>query len=770
MMIEIIIIEWEQEGEAGGQRERGGWVLGWMGLGWRVGSGRWSCGVIWVEKMADGGRTRRSWRVGGDLVLGGGGRDGGWGGRRVGGIVEEVEVEGKEEETKRETRNPPVIIGPKSCGELGLCASIFEGSWISKMWGSKVGNMSVEDFLDRSQILQGQLGNLRCPRSTIVFAGHSSIYLVPCKEETKHIVNLLRPSVDTITKTNLANNNMAMTLKRNLPSKRKLAIEITPKRARHAKAAGSFKLWFSSEPIYYLFAYSCSNPALPPPQPINGVGHPHVSFESSGYLSHSNSNHPFMPIQEKSLWLSFATSCSHFLIKGKGHLSGVLPILQARVPVLKAVDCRTGIECDISVENKDGISRSLFFSIVSSIDERFRIMSYLMKAWAKANDINSSKDHTINSLSIISLVAFHFQTRDPPILPPFSTLLKDGTDITNLRNVVLALKNFGRRNKESVAELFVALLAKLSSVEKLWELGLCASIFEGSWISKMWGSKVGNMSVEDFLDRSQNFARSVGKFEMPKIYNCLRGSLEHLSRSMQGQIEFSALRPFLFGSFSFNAQINHINKSAMIVNKNLPIQSVQPIADNINKSNHDNRRKQTYSESAQASVDTITTTNLANNNMAMTLKRNLPSKRKLAIEITPKRARHAKAAGASSYGSHQNQSTTYLPIPVVYPALPPPQPINGVGHPHVSFETSGYLSHSNSNQPIYANTGHGPHHNHLIYASQYHPTAPVHLAYGSQRPQYFPNPVHPIFPWHTVHNTGQPRPLDPPRWFGPNHL
>ncbi|KAL0919785.1 hypothetical protein M5K25_011903 [Dendrobium thyrsiflorum] len=456
-------------------------------------------------------------------------------------------------------------------------------------------------------------------------------------------------------------------------------------------------------------------------------------------------------------------------IFGKGHLSGVLPIMQARVPVLKAVDCRTGIECDISVENKDGISRSLFFSIVSSIDARFRIMSYLMKAWAKANDINSSKDHTINSLSIISLVAFHFQnrprefstsleqTRDPPILPPFSTLLKDGTDITNLHNVVLALKNFGRRNKESVAELFVALLAKLSSVEKLWELGLCASIFEGSWISKMWGSKVGNMSVEDFLDRSQNFARSVGKFEMPKIYDCLHGSLEHLSCSMQGQIELSALRSFLFGSFSFNAQINRINKTAMIVNSNL-----------------------------------------ANNNMAMNLKRKLPSvhplvdtiipinhpSRKLpGIEsskphiknITPKRAHYAEAAGASSYSSHQNQNPTYLPIPIIYPVpvLPPPQPINGVGHPHVSFDSSGYLSHSHSKQPIYANTSHGPpHRNHLIYASQYNPTAPVHLPYGSQRPQpqYFPNPVHPIFPWHTMHNTGQPQPLAPPRWPGPDHL
>lgn len=35
-----------------------------------------------------------------------------------------------------------------------------------------------------------------------------------------------------------------------------------------------------------------------------------------------------------------------------------------------------------------------------------------MKAWAKENDINSSKDRTLNSLSIILLVAFHLQVLD----------------------------------------------------------------------------------------------------------------------------------------------------------------------------------------------------------------------------------------------------------------------------------------------------------------------------------------------------------------------
>lgn len=237
-----------------------------------------------------------------------------------------------------------------------------------------------------------------------------------------------------------------------------------------------------------------------------------------------------------------------YALQRQGHVSGVQPVLRARVPILKVVDCKTGIECDISVENKDGISRSLFFSIVSSIDERFQILSYLMKFWAKVHGINSSKDRTMNSLSIISLVAFHLQTRNPPILPPFSVILKDGTDISRIKNITNGLKHFGRRNQESIAELFVALLGKLSSAEKLWQDGLCASTYEGSWVLKTRESKIDNMTVEDFLDRSQNFARSVGKIEMKKIYGCIRGSLNTLSCFSMGQIEVYKLKTLLFGS------------------------------------------------------------------------------------------------------------------------------------------------------------------------------------------------------------------------------
>ncbi|OIS98378.1 protein heso1 [Nicotiana attenuata] len=113
-----------------------------------------------------------------------------------------------------------------------------------------------------------------------------------------------------------------------------------------------------------------------------------------------------------------------YLLQRNGFVYGVYAVTTARVPVLKVVDQGTEIECDISVENWDGISKSKIIYMIGAIDERFRKLSFLMKAWAKAQNINSAKDQTLNSLSIILLVAFHLQTRNPPILPPFSALFR----------------------------------------------------------------------------------------------------------------------------------------------------------------------------------------------------------------------------------------------------------------------------------------------------------------------------------------------------------
>ncbi|XP_073310331.1 protein HESO1-like isoform X3 [Primulina huaijiensis] len=227
-----------------------------------------------------------------------------------------------------------------------------------------------------------------------------------------------------------------------------------------------------------------------------------------------------------------------YSLQSKGHVYGVFPITTAKVPIVKVFDRGTGVECDISVENRDGILKSQIIHIISSIDERFHKLSFLMKNWAKAHNINSSKEKTLNSLSIILLVAFHLQTRNPPVLPPFSAILKDGTDPDSVMKSMANFMNYGKSNKESVAELFFTLLIKK---------GICASTCEGSWISKTWDSKVACISVEDFTDKSQNVARAVGQTEVKRIYKCIKISVLHVFSFLDGKIGGGELRELLFG-------------------------------------------------------------------------------------------------------------------------------------------------------------------------------------------------------------------------------
>ncbi|EMS63264.1 hypothetical protein TRIUR3_28968 [Triticum urartu] len=97
----------------------------------------------------------------------------------------------------------------------------------------------------------------------------------------------------------------------------------------------------------------------------------------------------------------------------------------------------------------------------------------------------------------------------------------------------------------------------LLAVKDLWEQGLCASNFDGFWISKTWNRGIGNLSVEDFLDRSQNFARSVGKVEMQNICECLKDTVSKLTDFFRGKIDAPTLKILIFGALNQDVPVSH---------------------------------------------------------------------------------------------------------------------------------------------------------------------------------------------------------------------
>ncbi|MCO5579513.1 hypothetical protein L7F22_033368 [Adiantum nelumboides] len=238
-----------------------------------------------------------------------------------------------------------------------------------------------------------------------------------------------------------------------------------------------------------------------------------------------------------------------YKLQSCGIVRDIQPVLKAKVPVVKFIHSKTGIECDVSVENRDGMIKSELLRIFSTIDSRFRKLCFLLKAWANAHGINSSKDHTLNSLSLILLAALHLQTRVPAILPPFSSLLKGlnstvYSDAASLvERQVKAYKDFGKKNSESVVQLFSSFLSKVVAVKDLWQEGLCASAYEGTWTltdSPSW------MFVEDFTSLSQNAARAVNGVGFEAIYDSCNQALAYLRDYFLGVHEAHSVKNLLF--------------------------------------------------------------------------------------------------------------------------------------------------------------------------------------------------------------------------------
>lgn len=64
---------------------------------------------------------------------------------------------------------------------------------------------------------------------------------------------------------------------------------------------------------------------------------------------------------------------------GEGHVRNVVSILSARVPIVRFVDQRTSVECDLAVDSKEGVLNSRIIQIISQIDDRFQKLCLLVR-------------------------------------------------------------------------------------------------------------------------------------------------------------------------------------------------------------------------------------------------------------------------------------------------------------------------------------------------------------------------------------------------------
>lgn len=230
-------------------------------------------------------------------------------------------------------------------------------------------------------------------------------------------------------------------------------------------------------------------------------------------------------------------------------------IPHARVPVLQYVSNRFGISCDISIDNFAGRIKSKIFYWINTLDERFGDMVLLIKEWAKAQNINDPKSGSLNSYSLCLLVLFHFQTSEPPILPPLNEIYEGNIagDVTeaalyneqHLDEVCAAniarfrLQNKDRRNETSICRLLGTFFQKFARINAFTDNVI--STYSGqigriqddpSWMTKSY-----HLFVEDPVERPDNAARAVSMKGLDRIASAFNdachkfNSLEHIDRN-----------------------------------------------------------------------------------------------------------------------------------------------------------------------------------------------------------------------------------------------
>ncbi|KAI3832430.1 hypothetical protein MKX03_020664 [Papaver bracteatum] len=210
----------------------------------------------------------------------------------------------------------------------------------------------------------------------------------------------------------------------------------------------------------------------------------------------------------------------------------------ARIPLLVVEsNNHNNITCDISINNYAGVFKSIF----------------LGWEWAKSEGINNSRDGTFTSYALSLLVIFHFQTCEPPVLPPLKELHTGeivagrrflSFDLQDLRNQMTAnVEKFKRErltNTISLSELFVSFFQKFSTIEMEKDTYLCT--YTGKWEQSRGGflslSERSMLHIEDPFARLENAAWGV--YDTRKISEAFQKTYSMLI-SASGRDRFSLI-------------------------------------------------------------------------------------------------------------------------------------------------------------------------------------------------------------------------------------
>ena len=99
---------------------------------------------------------------------------------------------------------------------------------------------------------------------------------------------------------------------------------------------------------------------------------------------------------------------SSHLMKMQG-VTKVLPITAAKVPIVKLFHSKFNIEADISLYNVLASENSAMLALYAVIDERFKVLGYLVKLFAKCCDLCDASKGSLSSYAYLLMMLYYLQ-------------------------------------------------------------------------------------------------------------------------------------------------------------------------------------------------------------------------------------------------------------------------------------------------------------------------------------------------------------------------
>ncbi|XP_069501297.1 speckle targeted PIP5K1A-regulated poly(A) polymerase isoform X2 [Ambystoma mexicanum] len=228
---------------------------------------------------------------------------------------------------------------------------------------------------------------------------------------------------------------------------------------------------------------------------------------------------------------------------------GVQAVTTARRPVVKFSHKESGLQGDISINNRLALCNTRFLQLCVEAEERLRPLVYTLRYWAKQKDLAGNPfggGPLLNNYALTLLVIFFLQTRIPMALPTLKTLkeLADDNELLVVDGWDCTFpKDSSKLEPSANTETMCCLLSEFFRFFSDFDFaGTVISLQDGcalpvtDFLSKVADSKLklGVLNIQDPFELSHNVAGNVNEKTVLRLQRqCQEGS--KYCRSLQYQ-------------------------------------------------------------------------------------------------------------------------------------------------------------------------------------------------------------------------------------------